>query len=275
MQTSRLLIQKAEGRYFDKVRCSLVDLPSPSTVFYLFPAYRHQDDRQSFAIFGEEVYITCNSELEKAHIRYLNFSNFELGEGNYSPSSNTIFGEDLHSNDIDNRHNEPVFEINLSSDERKQWVIHWYNHISRTESTDINYGEAIWIIHLELIAELIGIDTSSQRERAKTVSTKRSIVGVTEFQVHLHKSIQGIKSYAGLWIIERCQGYRGGRVTEDSQFRLKHYLTGSYLRTSRALTSSEQELTLSTSMDENTIFSFKQIKRGLSIEQKSIIHILT
>ena len=159
------------------------------------------------------------------------------------------------------------FEINFSTSEKNLWVFSNYSHAVMLESPNMNFGDAVWINHLEIQAELRGTAFSTDQSENNLLQKAKNIEGVVNFQLSSNKS-EALKSYHGLWIIERPKKLTGGWVSAGSEFHLRHYLTGLFLKAYKPDDTLRQKTTLNLvkEPDEFTIFKFEIVKRGYSKE---------
>ena len=73
------------------------------------------------------------------------------------------------------------FEINFSTSEKNLWVFSNYSHAVLLESPNMNYGDAVWINHLEIQAELRGVAFKDDELDQKVLQKAKNIEGVVDF----------------------------------------------------------------------------------------------
>jgi hypothetical protein len=177
----------------ENLRLILEDYADELSHFRIEPSLKYQLARNGVVKSGDKVNLVGISSSFSKNV-YIHASEVQYM---YTIACDTAF---------------EVCEVNASMDAKTDWEIELFAPAQVCEHKSFEFGNSFWINHSEneqsIIASFRGIHSQMNKHIALYPSRFDS---------------------NGLWTIESLDCNKGGRITTNTEFRLKHLITGKYL----------------------------------------------
>lgn len=294
-----LACHDVESRYEkENFLITLDDFTSEATSFKIIQAYQYQKDGD-LAIYQDEIIQIVRSQAFHNKIAYLHASSDDYD--NFQRQQATQLVKKMDSKypraggqEVGRAKTASSKEVNASLEEQTNWRIQIFSEYVHPEDSYLHCGDSLWLHHSErnCILGAYRRDRGTNRYYNSTLNLD-TWLSQENLQVYVHSMAHQKESddfqgtSLGMWIIESEGVVLGGKVLYDTPYRLRHFSTGYYLSVEQfkgsylssmvnngngGASDDAQSLyfSLSSRLDQSTLFRFYPLKTSNSINEKFI-----